>query len=273
MEAVWGERPPVGASRSLDSYISRLRTQLGAERVVRQAPGHLLRLEPAELDLDRFETLVQHASELSASGDSRKAAQALRQALAIWRGPALADVQYEPVATGWVEELEERRLLAVEQRIDADLACGESASVVPEFQQLVRTRVHQVPLSSISYEERRRFQLSADGDWGPDYPSPSAFLPPFFGCHGGYTNGYVCDQELDRKMRRAASAQLRDPRAAARLWAEVDRMIVDRAYWVPDRHLAPAGARLETAPQLSVQPNLGLRRRPGLAALSPCVSS
>ena len=96
-----------------------------------------------------------------------------------------------------------------------------------------RTRVHQVALSSISYAERRRFQLSADGDWGPDYPSPSAFLPPFFGCHGGYTNGYVCDQELDRKMRRAASAQLRDPRAAARLWAEVDRMIVDRAYWVP----------------------------------------
>ena len=138
VEAVWGERPPVGANRSLDSYISRLRTQLGAERVVRQAPGHLLRLEPAELDLDRFETLVQHASELSASGDSRKAGSALRQALAIWRGPALADVQYEPVATGWVEELEERRLLAVEQRIDADLACGESASLVAELQQLVR---------------------------------------------------------------------------------------------------------------------------------------
>jgi peptide/nickel transport system substrate-binding protein len=96
-----------------------------------------------------------------------------------------------------------------------------------------RTHLHTVPIASISYAQRRGFQLSVDGDWSPDYPSASALLPPFFGCRGGYSNGYVCDHELERKMRNASSAQLRDPAEAARLWAEADRMIVDRAYWVP----------------------------------------
>ena len=138
IEAVWGERPPDGAGRSLDSYLSRLRAQLGAERLVRRPPGHLLQVRPDELDLDRFQALVERADELSARGDASRAAEELRGALALWRGRALADVQYEPVATGWAEQLEERRLLAVEARIEADLACGERASLVPELQQLMR---------------------------------------------------------------------------------------------------------------------------------------
>jgi peptide/nickel transport system substrate-binding protein len=96
-----------------------------------------------------------------------------------------------------------------------------------------RTRLHVRPGARISYALRRTFQLSVDGDWGPDYPSPSALLPPFFACGGGYTNGYVCDPGLDRMMRRASAAELRDPDTASALWAEVDRRIVDRAYWVP----------------------------------------
>ncbi len=95
-----------------------------------------------------------------------------------------------------------------------------------------RTRLHVVPLASISYSMRRGFQLSVDGDWGPDYPAPSAFLPPFFSCHGGYSNGYVCDPEVDRKMRHAAALQVRDPRRAAALWTQIDHILVDRAYWV-----------------------------------------
>jgi peptide/nickel transport system substrate-binding protein len=96
-----------------------------------------------------------------------------------------------------------------------------------------RVRLHMVAGATISYAERRTFQLSADGDWAPDYPAPSALLPPFFGCSGGYTNGYVCDRELDRLMRAASSAQLRAPERASALWAKVDRRIVDQAYWVP----------------------------------------
>jgi len=80
---------------------------------------------------------------------------------------------------------------------------------------------------------RPRIQLSVDGDWAPDYPAPSAYLPGFFGCHGGFSNGYVCDPVLDRRMRRATALQLRDPRRAAALWSRIDHEIADRAYWLP----------------------------------------
>ncbi|HZO61652.1 MAG TPA: ABC transporter substrate-binding protein, partial [Gaiellaceae bacterium] len=96
-----------------------------------------------------------------------------------------------------------------------------------------RTRLHLVRGSSITYAQRRNFQLSVDGDWLPDYPKPSSFLPQFFGCNGGYSNGYVCDPALDRKMRQATTLQVRDPGRAASLWRAIDRYIVDRAYWVP----------------------------------------
>jgi peptide/nickel transport system substrate-binding protein len=96
-----------------------------------------------------------------------------------------------------------------------------------------RTRLHLVPIASITLARRRTLQLTVDGDWGPDYPLPSALLPKFFGCHGGYSNGYVCDPALDRRMRAASALQARDPQRAAALWAQVDRDVVDRAYWVP----------------------------------------
>lgn len=96
-----------------------------------------------------------------------------------------------------------------------------------------RTRVHVVPGASISYGQRRGFQLSADGDWSPDYPSPSAFLPPFFGCHGGYSNGFVCDATLERQIASASTLQVRDPHDAAGAWARVDRRITDQALFVP----------------------------------------
>ena len=96
-----------------------------------------------------------------------------------------------------------------------------------------RARLHLVPHEQITESRRKTIQLSVDGDWQPDYPAPSAYLPQFFGCDGGYSNGYVCVPALDRQMRRAADLQLRDPRAAAALWAGVDRTITDRALWVP----------------------------------------
>ena len=96
-----------------------------------------------------------------------------------------------------------------------------------------RARLHLVPHEQITESRRKTIQLSVDGDWQPDYPAPSAYLPQFFGCDGGYSNGYVCVPALDRQMRRAADLQLRDPRAAAALWAQVDRTITDRALWVP----------------------------------------
>jgi peptide/nickel transport system substrate-binding protein len=96
-----------------------------------------------------------------------------------------------------------------------------------------RTTLHRLPLASITAVQRRRFQLSIDGDWLPDYPTPSSYLPDSFGCHGGQRPGYGCDRRLDRHMQNAATLQVRDPVRAARVWTRVDHALTDRAMWVP----------------------------------------
>jgi YVTN family beta-propeller protein len=96
-----------------------------------------------------------------------------------------------------------------------------------------RVRLHLLPSSRITEAMRRDFQLTAEGDWLPDYPSPSSYLPLFFGCHGSTSNGYTCDPELDRAMLRASSLQLTDPARAAAHWTKINRRLVDLAFWVP----------------------------------------
>jgi YVTN family beta-propeller protein len=137
VEGLWGERAPATALRSLDSYISRLRTLLGTDRIERRAPGYAFRLEPGELDLERFEALFEQGRAAAAAGDASTASDVLRGALALWRGPALADLLYEPFARSETERLEDRRLLALEERIDADLALGRGPELVPELERLV----------------------------------------------------------------------------------------------------------------------------------------
>jgi peptide/nickel transport system substrate-binding protein len=95
-----------------------------------------------------------------------------------------------------------------------------------------RTRLHLVPSPRLSTLDRG-IQLSVAGDWQADYPAPSSYLPGFFGCRGGFGNGYVCDPVLDREMRRGTALQLRQPERAAALWTRVDHEVADRAYWVP----------------------------------------
>jgi YVTN family beta-propeller protein len=138
IDALWGERPPPSVQQSLDSYVSRLRSVLGRERLVRRPPGYVFVLEPDELDLARFEELVSAAREAAARGDASTACSTLRTALALWRGPALADILYEPFAATEAERLEERRLVAIEERIDADLAAGRGPELVSELEALVR---------------------------------------------------------------------------------------------------------------------------------------
>jgi YVTN family beta-propeller protein len=137
IEALWGETPPAGASRSLDSHVSRLRGLLGADRVARRAPGYALAVEAGELDLDRFEHLVAEGRAHIAANEPDAAAETLRAALSLWRGPALSDLLYEPVGRD-AERLEERRLDATEDRIEADLARGLDQELVPELEELVR---------------------------------------------------------------------------------------------------------------------------------------
>jgi peptide/nickel transport system substrate-binding protein len=110
-----------------------------------------------------------------------------------------------------------------------------------------RVRLHMVPLASISEAMRRHFQLSVDGDWLPEYPAPSAYLPQFFGCNGGTSNGYVCAPALDRQMSHASMLELAQPEAANELWTSIDRRLTDDAAWVPtvsEREVEVTSARL-----------------------------
>jgi len=130
---LWGAQPPRTASTSLHNLVSQLRKQLGAETLTTQAPGYVLRVGADQIDARRFEQLLQ---------DARRAApkerrELLEHALALWRGPPLADFAFEDFAQGEIRRLEELRLVAREERIEADLELGRHGDVVGELEGLV----------------------------------------------------------------------------------------------------------------------------------------
>src|SRR5262249_13204579 len=102
-----------------------------------RSPGYVLRLSPEQLDLGVFERLAAEAGEASAAGDAQRAAELLREALELARGTPLADLSYESFARSAIERLQEIRLAALEQRIEADLALGRHAGLVADLEQLV----------------------------------------------------------------------------------------------------------------------------------------
>ena len=134
MEALWGESPPETARTALHGHVSSLRKLLGPHRIATEPSGYVLKLEPGELDAERFETLVREASH---ARDSSSRARLLSEALALWRGEALADVMYLSFAEASLARLRELRLAALEQRIDADLELGRHAQLVPELELLL----------------------------------------------------------------------------------------------------------------------------------------
>jgi DNA-binding SARP family transcriptional activator/tetratricopeptide (TPR) repeat protein len=134
---LWGEDSPPSAANSLQAAISRLRKILPAGRLMTRAPGYALRIFPEELDVSQFEQLVIDGREALTAGAPDLAARTLRQALSLWRGPALADFRYEPFAQTEIVRLEELRLTCVEERVEADLASGLASVLVAELQRLV----------------------------------------------------------------------------------------------------------------------------------------
>jgi YVTN family beta-propeller protein len=138
IEGLWGERPPPTAEHTLDNYVSRLRQVLGGGRVERRSPGYVLHVDAGELDVQRFEQLATRGRNELAHGRAPDAAVTLNDALALWRGAALADVLYEPFAALDAARLEELRLAVLEDRIEADLALGRARDVLPELERLRR---------------------------------------------------------------------------------------------------------------------------------------
>jgi peptide/nickel transport system substrate-binding protein len=100
-----------------------------------------------------------------------------------------------------------------------------------------RTTLHIRSTASITNAMYSRAQMNTNGDWLAPYPDPSSYIPAFFSCGAGNSNGYVCDPALDREMKRADSLELADPATANALWTSIDHALTDQADWVPTENL------------------------------------
>lgn len=137
IDALWGHDPPETAHNASQVHVSKLRKMLASagapEALVSAQGGYVLRTEAGEVDVARFEELVQRAS-----GEPVEVAERLREALTLWSGPALCDIASEVLGSERAR-LEELRMLALERRIEAELALGHHADVIAELEALVRT--------------------------------------------------------------------------------------------------------------------------------------
>src|SRR5215208_1916315 len=154
VDELWGEAAPATVNAALSGYLTKLRRALanGDDESVlaTRAPGYVLQVEPDSLDAVVFERLIEEGRAALARGEAVEAATRLRDALSLWRGPALADLAYEPFAQQEIRRLEELRVEALEERVEADLALGRHDSLVPELEALVAEH---------PYRERLRAQL------------------------------------------------------------------------------------------------------------------
>jgi DNA-binding SARP family transcriptional activator len=224
--ALWGEAPPASAPTALHGHVSALRKLLGAERIRTQAPGYRLRVDPDELDLARFEALVAAARRLEAP-EERSAR--LREALALWRGDPLADLRDEPFARQELLRLAELRVVALEDRLDADLARGRHRELVGELEALVAAH---------PFRERLRGQLMLAL--------------------------YRCGRQADalhafQDARRALVEELGiDPGPALQ---RLQRQILDQDPSLDPQPPAPAGADAVAAPHAPERVELGEERK------------
>jgi DNA-binding SARP family transcriptional activator/pimeloyl-ACP methyl ester carboxylesterase len=139
IEMVWGEDAPRSAAHALQVHVSKLRKLLGGSPspLVTRTPGYLLQLAPGQLDADRFEDLAARGRAALATGDVRRASLLLHEALSLWRGPAFGDVEWERFAEPDVRRLEELRLAAEEDRIEAAMCNGLGPAVLAEAEEMV----------------------------------------------------------------------------------------------------------------------------------------
>jgi DNA-binding SARP family transcriptional activator len=135
-EDLYAGDPPASAVTQVHRQVSELRKIVDADAIETRPPGYVIRVAPDALDLHRFERLTERAASSLDSGDARAAVAELDEALALWRGPALADLVYEPFAQAPIARLEELRMAAVERRFTALLALGRHADLVGELREL-----------------------------------------------------------------------------------------------------------------------------------------
>jgi DNA-binding SARP family transcriptional activator len=238
IDELWGEALPERAAAALRVNVSRLRKTLPREVLTTRSPGYVIRVETDELDLHRFERLVDEGRSLLARGLATDGSERLRDALSLWRGPALADVAYESFAQAAIARLEEIKLAAVELRIEADLALGRNDELVGELEALVaehpfRERLWGYLMTSLyrsgrqaeamdAYQDARRALVD---ELGID-PSPAI-------------------QELERQILRQDPALDAEPLASARV-----RQVAERSILVAITHETRVDALLAVAEPL-----------------------
>ena len=132
VDVVWGEEPPPTARRSVQAYVSRLRRILGDDRIVSVEPGYRIRVDEGELDVDRFESLTLLARSIGAV-DPRKALDAMREALSLWRGPALTDLRDGGISTR-AHPYDEERWTAIEDAFDLEFDLGLYEEAIPRIE-------------------------------------------------------------------------------------------------------------------------------------------
>ena len=133
VDALWGERPPPAARNAVQGHVSRLRQRLGRDRIETHDRGYVVRVEEDELDLHRFERLVTDAR----GRPPQEQVELLQLALGLFRGAPLDEFRYDAFAAAEAARIEALRTLALEQRIEAELALGRHEHVVPELERLV----------------------------------------------------------------------------------------------------------------------------------------
>ncbi len=149
IDEVWGDEPPETVRNALQSYASHLRKALGTERLEGSRAGYVLRAEPSELDAVRFQSLLRDARRLLPI-DAKAAVGAFDHALDLWRGPAFGDLATEASLRSEGARLDDLRLAALEERIDAQLTLGDLGEVIGELENL--TTRH--PLRERFWEQR-----------------------------------------------------------------------------------------------------------------------
>jgi DNA-binding SARP family transcriptional activator len=166
VEELWSDDLPAHPRKALQLSVLRLRRALGAEVLETHPPGYLLRVGDEELDAWRFERLAAAGRQALGQGEVRRASALLREALDLWRGPALAEVLYEPFAQAAAARLEEARLCCLEDRIDADLALGRHGALAGELDALTarhgtRERLHGQRMLALYRSGRQAEALDA----------------------------------------------------------------------------------------------------------------
>ena len=137
VDGLWGENVPETAQKMVQVYVSHLRKVLTPETLHTRPPGYALVLEQEQLDLYRFERAVTDARAALDAGEAQLAADRFREALSLWRGPALTEFASEPFAQSEGTRLEERRVYALEGRLEAEFALGHHRDVVGELETLI----------------------------------------------------------------------------------------------------------------------------------------